>query len=119
MKDRIVRQWPVWLGFMLLAIGYGCKPAATKAPAPAPQQTVEASPAAAEQTDTAPAREPGIADAAFHSISTDAPLPPSVRSTGPVAEIIKMANAGADTATMLAFVNRSLEPFELTADEII
>ncbi len=122
MKSRMVWQWPVWLGLAILAVGGGCRQATPGAShAAATQQATNTSPITAPATvaeaDAAP--EAAITDAPFQSISTDSPLPPAVRSVGPVAEVIKMANAGVATDTMLAIINNSPSPFMPSADEII
>lgn len=47
------------------------------------------------------------------------PLPPTIKAFGPVAEVIKLAQAGVDEAVMLTFITNSTSTFSLTSDEII
>jgi hypothetical protein len=62
---------------------------------------------------------PEISDAAFTPISPVKPLPPTIRPTSPVAEVIKLANSGLDQSVLLAFVTNSTSTFNLDADKII
>jgi hypothetical protein len=84
-------------------------------------------PAAALTTDSpiasgdASAQTPALADtdAPAKLVSTEKPLPPSIRPSGPVAEVVKLANSGLDESVMLAFVTNSTSTFNLGAEEII
>jgi hypothetical protein len=58
-------------------------------------------------------------DAPAKLVSTEKPLPPSIRPSGPVAEVVKLANSGLDESVMLAFVTNSTSTFNLGAEEII
>jgi hypothetical protein len=74
--------------------------AVTKAPAPAP----------IEVNNVAPAPAPG---------AEKNPLPPNVRSTGPAADIMKMAQSGVDEFVMLTYITNTTTMFGLSSDEII
>ena len=67
-----------------------------------------------EQTEDA-----DLAEAATKPISTEKPLPPSIRPTGPLAEVIKLAASGVEESVIMAFVTNSPSPFNLGVEEII
>jgi len=73
----------------------------------------------------APAEEPAvkpevdIAEAAYKPLDNPKTVPSSVRTNGPVGEIIRMAESGVEEAVLLAFVTNSTSTFSLDADEII
>ena len=70
----------------------------------------------------APAEIPAdadVVDAPAKPISTAKPLPPAVKPTAPVAEVLKLADSGVEESVMLAFVNNSTSTFNLGAEEII
>ncbi len=70
----------------------------------------------------APAEIPAdadVVDAPAKPISTAKPLPPAVRPSGPVAEVVKLADSGVEESVMLAFVANSTSTFNLGAEEII
>jgi len=77
--------------------------------------------AMADQTaDTPePTAEVDLADAVVQPLSAERPLPPGVKPTAPVAEVIRLAESGVDEGVMLAFVTNSVSAFNLTADDII
>jgi hypothetical protein len=58
-------------------------------------------------------------DAPAKPISTAKPLPPAVKPTAPVAEVLKLADSGVEEGVMLAFVSNSTSTFNLGAEEII
>jgi hypothetical protein len=68
----------------------------------------------AEQTDAAE-----LAEAAVKPISTEKPLPANIKLTGPVSEVVKLAESGVDESVMMAFVSNSTNPFNLSVEEII
>src|SRR5271156_940705 len=123
MKIRVVWQYPVCVGLAVLTLGSGCRRSASDPSrgAAGTESAVSAAPAStpSASADSDASAEAAIAGASFHSISTDSPLPSAVRSTGSVADVIKMANAGMDAGTMLAFINISTTPFGPNAEEII
>jgi len=63
--------------------------------------------------------EANLADAAYQPISRAKPLPPNLKPTGPVAEVIRLAEAGVEEGVMLAFITNSPSTFNLGAGEII
>jgi hypothetical protein len=127
MKSRMHWNWSIGLALAVLPIVGGhsleslsqptnsapaLEPeAATNAPAPAP--AAPASPLAA------PTAESDVVDAPAKPMTTSKPLPPNVRLTAPVAELIKLADSGVDEGVMLAFVTNSTSTFNLGAEEII
>lgn len=67
-----------------------------------------------EQTEDA-----DLAEAATKPISTEKPLPPSIKPGGPLAEVIKLAGSGVEESVIMAFVTNSPSPFNLGVEEII
>src|SRR6267154_655562 len=67
--------------------------------------------------ETAPVSE--IAEPTAGPVSNEKPLPPNVRATGAVADVIRLADSGVDQSVMLAFVTNSTGTFNLGAEEII
>jgi len=92
-----------------------------------PSEATRAVPATLSATETlqvsADASEEDLAtadtDAPAKLVSNEKPLPPTIRPTGPVAEVVKLANSGLDDTVMLAFVTNSSSTFNLGAEEII
>ncbi len=60
-----------------------------------------------------------IAEAPAEFVSGERPLPPNIRPTSPVAELIKLADSGVNEGVMMAFVTNSTSTFNLGAEEII
>lgn len=95
-------------------------PAATNALTAA----IEADTASLTGTNTF-AEDPGdlpavdIADADFKPIATPKAVPATVRTNGPLGEVIRMSDSGVDEGVLLAFVTNSTSVFGLDADEII
>jgi hypothetical protein len=58
-------------------------------------------------------------DAPVKPVANDKPLPSNIRPSGPVAEVIKLANSGLNESVMLAFVTNSAHTFNLSAEDII
>ena len=75
--------------------------------------------AAGQTKAVAQAAEPDLADAAFQPISTGKPLPANVKPTGPVAEVIRLAESGVEEGVILAYVTNSPSAFNLSPDGII
>ena len=88
----------------------------TNAPAPAVADPV---PAAADPLPAEQTAEDDPVDAPAQPITKAKPLPPGVRPTAPVTEVLKLADSGVDESVMLAFVTNSTSTFSLGAEEII
>jgi len=122
MKHRTL--WKGWLGvsaMILLLAGTAVQVPAE--PSPPPADTNSASVAEGQKTSsqkeivaTAPTPD---TDAPARLVSESKTLPPNIRPTSPVAEVIKLANSGLDESVMLAFVTNSAHTFNLGAEEII
>jgi hypothetical protein len=89
----------------------GTAAAPEDAPAPAANQ---APPASAESSP-----DGDVVDAPAQPISTEKPLPPAVKPTAPVAEVLRLADSGVEESVLLAFVTNSASTFNLGAEEII
>jgi hypothetical protein len=77
---------------------------------PAPETPVTAETVGPVQADT---------DAPAKLVSVEKPLPPNIKPTVPVDEVIKLANSGVNESVMMAFVTNSTHTFNLGAEEII
>ena len=91
-------------------------------PAPAQQGSADtAVQPASGQPAAASAQSPALdlADATFQPMSTDKPLPPNVKPSGAVAEVIRLVESGVDEGVILAYITNSLSAFKLTPDDII
>jgi hypothetical protein len=65
-----------------------------------------------------------VATAAPEATPTPVPnsgktLPPNIKPSSPVGEVVKLAQAGVDEAVMLSYVNNAASMFNLASDEII
>ncbi len=85
---------------------------------PAIQALADSNATPAAAVPEAPSAPPGKAKAAPASLD-EKPLPPSIKAIGPVAEVIKLAQAGVDERIMLTFITNSSSTFSLGSDEII
>ena len=78
--------------------------------------------AAPAETDavasTAPS-EPDPASAPVKPLPSQKALPPKVRGTGPLGDVIRLAESGTDEGVLQAYVVNSPHTFNLSADEII
>jgi hypothetical protein len=128
MKRRIRRNWSLGLLLTVLPLAVGSAqesssqstntlPAAQTNTAPpdvpTPAATVTASAPAEAATGT------DVVDAPAKPMSSMKPLPPAVRPSAPVAEVLKLADSGVEENVMLSFVNNSTSTFNLGAEEII
>jgi hypothetical protein len=127
MNIRIV--WRRGLGMVVAALlwaGGNPREAFGQATNTAPVPQPDASAAAAAQATTDPDTALGaqteaaeLADAAIKPISSEKPLPPSIKLTGPVTEVIKLVDSGVDESVIMALVTNSTRPFNLGVEEII
>jgi len=115
--------WSLVLAAVTLSLGSGCVEGAASSEQVPGSSNVAA--AVASTTTNAPAvaaPEAGVPDittADVKPVNAERPLPPTIRSNSPVADILKLADSGVDEAVLLAFVTNSTSIFNLTADEII
>ena len=96
----------------------------TNTPPPALEPTVNAeAPTPATANEEAAVKEQAdeakLADAVIKPISTEKPLPASIKPTGPLAEVIKLVDSGVDESVLMAYVTNSTHPFNLGVEEII
>ncbi|MEK7707201.1 MAG: hypothetical protein AAB380_04310, partial [Verrucomicrobiota bacterium] len=77
--------------------------------------TLAGGPAAPETTPPPPESAPVPAPAP----NSGKKLPPNIKPSSPVGEVVKLAQAGVDEAVMLSYVNNSASMFNLASDEII
>jgi hypothetical protein len=78
-------------------------------------ETNAATAPAVAETPLAPVENPEPVPAALEA----KPLPPSIKASGPLAEVIKLAQAGVDDVVMLTYITNSTSTFGLSSDEII
>lgn len=128
MKNRIVWKPSLSLALLILPLASSCArqaplpptTLATREPAvPYGAETTPAADAGAAESAAEAAPAPDIAAAAAVPVSAENPVPPNVRTAGPVADIIKLASASVEPSVLLAFVTNSTSLFNLTAEEII
>ena len=128
MKGEIHRIWSSGLALaVLLIVGGSAQESfsqATNAPpasgtALAPADAAGPGAAVMPPAPAEAAADANVVDAPAKPISTAKPLPPAVRPTAPVAEVLKLADSGVEEGVMLAFVTNSTSIFNLGAEEII
>jgi hypothetical protein len=114
MKHRVFRS----LGASLTILAFaGARLDVAAQPTAPPAYEPEVAAVAEDPADDTP--PPVDTDAPATLVSEEKPLPANVKATGPVAEVIKLANSGLDESVMLAFATNSTQTFNLTAEEII
>jgi hypothetical protein len=127
MKDRMFWKWSLGLSLAILPLVGGCLPENASPPvtnsiiqnevlSPPVGSTKLAAPVVSE---TPPPGVTNLETAPVTLVSTEKPVPASIKITAPVSEIVKLANSGVDESVMLAFVTNSASTFNLGADEII
>jgi hypothetical protein len=134
MKSGSVLWWNLILAAVALCVGAGCVEGAASG-----EQTLESSNVVAVVSDSgtnvspveasvetnapltgAPEAEvPDITTADVKPIITERPLPPTIRSNSPVADIMRLADSGVEESVLLAFVTNSTSTFSLSANDII
>src|ERR1019366_8335819 len=127
MKCGRVGRWSLGLVVMALLVTGGTLQDASGQPANnllavQPEANKEAATQVAADQETAlgdQTEDAELAEAATKPISTEKPLPPSIRPTGPLAEVIKLAASGVEESVIMAFVTNSPSPFNLGVEEII
>src|ERR1035441_1978353 len=127
MKCGRVWRWSLGLVVMALLVTGGTLQDASSQPANnllavQPGANTEAAMQVATDQETAlreQTEDADLAEAATTPISTEKPLPPSIRPTGPLAEVIKLAASGVEESVIMAFVTNSPSPFNLGVEEII
>ena len=128
MKRRIHWNWSLGLALAVLPFAGGEPRESFSQPTnPIPVAETAAAPAEAAAPITAvvppiPAEMAAgtdIVDAPATLISTAKPLPPAIRPTPALAELLKLADSGVEESVMLAFIANSPNTFNLGAEEII
>src|SRR5688572_1187566 len=80
--------------------------------------TVATNPAQAAAASEAP--EPPVEKPATQPVPAGEPaLPPSIKPSSPLAEIVKLAQSGVEEGVMLTYITNSSHTFGLGADEIV
>ena len=127
MRSSIVEQLGLGLALMALPLATGCLDEgglsleSTAAAAPSSfesnsLQTVQSTPAA-PAGDQTPDLE--LSTAPVKLISTEKPLPPNIRLTSSLSELIRIAGSGVEENVMLAYVTNATGTFSLGSEEII
>lgn len=84
------------------------------------QQSAAPPPAAPTNAVANPEQESAaLSEAPVTAVSSEKPLPASVKASGPTAEVIRLANSGVEQSVLLAYVTNSTSTFNLGAEEII
>jgi len=109
---------PLVSGYAQESLNQPTNAASVIQPQPVANASVPA-PAAPDLALAAPGAGDDVVDAPARPMSTAKSLPDGVRLTGPVAEVIRLANSGVEEGVLLAFVTNSPSLFNLGAEEII
>ena len=116
MKTQLLWKCSLGLAFSLLPFVTGCYSQASDA-SPELVSPTNVDLAAAPTVVATPAPDlPAVPEPAP---SADKSLPPNIRPSTPLAEVVKLAQSGVDESVMLAFVKNSAGTFNLGSDEII
>ena len=128
MNTRMFWKWNLGVGLALLASNGLLRaesltppPVLTNAPSPAvvdPNTALKSGIGGTNANIAQPALAE-ISDAPVTVVQTNRPIPANIKPTGPVSEVIKLANSGMDESIMLAFVTNSASTFNLAAEDII
>ncbi len=123
MRNRILRDWSLRtvlaVLFALLLGGRSqdllaqSQTEIAAATTPEPAAPPEA-PASSDQ-----AADAQLASSPTQPISTEKPLPAGVKPSGPVMEVVRLANSGVDQSVVLAYIANSPDIFNLSSDDII
>ncbi len=121
MKHRSSSKWILGASLTALALVFATLQSIASEPTPAAPTATELTAEEISPTNALAQGTPGAADtdAPAKPVSTDKPLPANIRPSGPVAEVIKLANSGLNESVMLAYVTNSVHTFNLSAEEII
>jgi hypothetical protein len=128
MKNRVHRKWSLGLALAVLPVAGSFQQESFSQPlnttpgveaAAASPEAAAPAPAVVNALSAAQTTEDDTVDAPAQPISTVKPLPPGVRLTGPVAEVLRLAESGVEESVILAFVTNSTSTFNLGAEEII
>jgi hypothetical protein len=127
MKNRVLRDWSLGVILIVLPLALGCLRESSgqepNVPVPAQPETSNTNgiEAPVESTSSPAAQSSGLdlENAPVQPMSTDKPLPPSVKPSSPILEVVRLANSGVDQGVLLAFVTNSANTFNLGAEEII
>ena len=126
MKIQFLKRGNLGLMLAIVPLVGGCNQRTAQSPEslvtvafaePAVQAAAESSATPAPVSD-APAAPTGKAEAVPAALE-EKPLPSTVKASGPLAEVIKLAQAGVDDEVMLTYITNSTSTFGLTSDEII
>ncbi|HWX19415.1 MAG TPA: DUF6600 domain-containing protein [Candidatus Binatia bacterium] len=127
MKHRFLSTWRLLAVLALLLVAAAPSRSGSN-PSPDPQPGLPsdslAAPAAsplpaADSLSTDQPADADISSAPVTPLSRGTSLPPTIRPSSPVAEVVKLANSGLDQTVLLAFVTNSTSTFNLDADKII
>ena len=127
MKSRILPKLALGLGLVLLPLAGGClQQSGIPSPATA---SVTSSDGELEYVDAPEPASDGVAaeqtvqaavsDAPAQPVSTEKPLPLSIRPTEALSDFIRIAESGVDERVLLAYATNSLSRFSLGPEEII
>lgn len=71
------------------------------------------------QTPPAPPPDTDLIPAAQANASTTSTLPPDIDPDSPLAQVIRLVQAGVEQSVILSYIGNSMNPFNLNADQII
>ena len=71
------------------------------------------------QTQPAPPPNTDLIPAAPDNTSTASTLPPDIDPDSPLAQVIRLVQAGVEQSVILSYIGNSMNPFNLNSDQII
>jgi Family of unknown function (DUF6600) len=71
------------------------------------------------QTQPAPPPNADLVSAAPDNASTASTLPPDIDPDSPLAQVVRLVQAGVEQGVILSYIGNSMNPFNLNADQII
>jgi hypothetical protein len=124
MKARFFKKVSWGLALSALPFLGACDQPVSNAPQPLIAAAQTEPLAVADANAVAPATTEPAPPAGAEAVPVPAPgagktLPPAIKPSSPVAEVVKLAQAGVDESVMLTYVTNSASLFNLSSDEII
>src|SRR5690349_9886396 len=122
---RIMRTKFLLLGMAALPLAFGCSNATSgpEVPPPTPPEVATTNAAVPAVTNTTNAAKTNVLDKveppASRVVSKGLTPPDSVKLSPAATEVTKMAQSGVDPSVLLAYVENSVNTFQLSADEVV
>jgi hypothetical protein len=124
MKTWTFAKWGRTLGAAIL-LAAGVLSGVAEGQAPRAEGPADAQPAAGSAVTNlgevvgGQSLDMNLANAPAQPVSTERSLPPNIRPSVPLTEVIRLAESGVAEGVMLSYITNSASTFNLTAEEII